>query len=354
MSGPSSRTLLPRFAGDTAGGVSESAADRRFEHSASARLRGRSDRRSRRSPWTTSRRPGADRPAPLLHPRRDSSDALSSREWPRHPSVAARDGAHRARTERPYGSPLRQARPTVPARGNIRGNIQIIRCVRIVRDVGTIRTIWHATDGYDTRVTRLRAWSGITGWRFESSSAHRAKAPHSGAFRVLDDHSPASASARGNARGNIRRATRGENAAARPLRGLGQPDQGSNAARRIAGLLEKEAFSHAPAHRLYERGRVSSGVGRGWLGPAGGWWWRAALMSLSPLRVGDCAKWEGSFRRRISKESRQAARRKPAPAGAKGWLRVSMCQIASVSLRESSIWATLGPRWRPRRRLVCW
>jgi len=57
----------------------------------------------------------------------------------------------------------------------------------------------------------------------------------------------------------------------------------------------------------------------------------------------------GSFRRRMSKESRQAARRKPAPAGAKGWLGVSMCQIASVSLLESSIWATLGPRWRPSR-----
>src|SRR5215211_7243290 len=26
-----------------------------------------------------------------------------------------------------------------------------------------------------------------------------------------------------------------------------------------------------------------------------------------------------------------------------------MCQIASVSLRDRSIWATFGPRWRPRR-----
>jgi hypothetical protein len=48
---------------------------------------------------------------------------------------------------------------------------------------GTIRTIWPDSDGYDTRVTRLRAWSRLTGWRFESSSAHR-KALHSGAFRV--------------------------------------------------------------------------------------------------------------------------------------------------------------------------
>ncbi len=79
-----------------------------------------------------------------------------------------------------------------------------------------------------------------------------------------------------------------------------------------------------------------------------------AHVSIAPLACGDRAEWEGSFRRRISKVSRQAARRKPAPAGANGWLRVSMCQIASVSLRESSIWATLGRRWRPRRRLVCW
>jgi hypothetical protein len=41
-----------------------------------------------------------------------------------------------------------------------------------------------ALDRYDTRVTGLRAWSGITGWRFESSSAHR-KALHRGAFRAF-------------------------------------------------------------------------------------------------------------------------------------------------------------------------
>jgi hypothetical protein len=37
----------------------------------------------------------------------------------------------------------------------------------------------------DTRVTRLRAWSGITGWRFESSSAHLRKPCVRGAFVVL-------------------------------------------------------------------------------------------------------------------------------------------------------------------------
>jgi len=50
----------------------------------------------------------------------------------------------------------------------------------------------------------------------------------------------------------------------------------------------------------------------------------------------------------------QAARRIVAPAGAKGWLRVSMYQIASASRRERSICATLGPRWRPWRRLSRW
>ena len=37
-----------------------------------------------------------------------------------------------------------------------------------------------ALDGSDTWVTRLRAWSGITGWRFESSSAHRESPAYAG------------------------------------------------------------------------------------------------------------------------------------------------------------------------------
>ena len=43
-------------------------------------------------------------------------------------------------------------------------------------------------------------------------------------------------------------------------------------------------------------------------------------------------------------KGRQAARRRVEPpgAGVKGWLLVSMCQIASVSFRAMSIWATLG------------
>ena len=57
-------------------------------------------------------------------------------------------------------------------------------------------------------------------------------------------------------------------------------------------------------------------------------------------------------------KGRQAARRKVAPpgagVGAKGWLRVSMCQIASVSLLAISIRATLAPRCLPRRCLLRW
>ena len=105
------------------------------------------------------------------------------RERPYHPSVAAVTAAVGAASsvrtafltpstlrgagswQHPWQHPDRPMRPYRP-------------------HFGTIRTIWCDSDGYDTRVTRLRAWSRITGWRFESSSAHR-KALHSGAFRVL-------------------------------------------------------------------------------------------------------------------------------------------------------------------------
>src|SRR4029453_11413812 len=50
---------------------------------------------------------------------------------------------------------------------------------------------------------------------------------------------------------------------------------------------------------------------------------------------------------------RQAARGAVAPLGAKGWLRLSMCQIASDSRRARSIWATLAPRCLPIRAFVC-
>src|SRR5688572_18024151 len=67
---------------------------------------------------------------------------------------------------------------------------------------GTYRTIWRHPDGYDTWVTRLRAWSTLSGWRFESSSAHR-KAPHSWAFRVLGEGTVGLVLDRGNTFGNI-------------------------------------------------------------------------------------------------------------------------------------------------------
>jgi hypothetical protein len=71
------------------------------------------------------------------------------------------------------------------------------------------------------------------------------------------------------------------------------------------------------------------------------------------IAVEDQVSWE-TLRWRSSIRGCQAARRTVAPAGAKGWLRVSMYQIASVSFLARSIWATLAPRWRPSRRLVAW
>ena len=62
----------------------------------------------------------------------------------------------------------------------------------------------------------------------------------------------------------------------------------------------------------------------------------------------------GSLRRRIFQRERSGRSTKPAPPGAKGSVRVIICQIVSVSLRERSIWATVGPRRRPKRRLVRW
>jgi len=80
----------------------------------------------------------------------------------------------------------------------------------------------------------------------------------------------------------------------------------------------------------------------------------AVLISLSPHQTSRIRCHRGSLRWRSSKMGCQAARRKMAPAGVNGWLRVSMYQIAWVSWRARSICATLGPRWRPRRRRVRW
>jgi hypothetical protein len=56
----------------------------------------------------------------------------------------------------------------------------------------------------------------------------------------------------------------------------------------------------------------------------------------------------------VAHKGRQAARGSVAPLGAKGWSRLSMCQIDSASRRARSICATLAPRCLPMRAFVCW
>jgi hypothetical protein len=70
-------------------------------------------------------------------------------------------------------------------------------------------TIWtpaHDLDGPTLSRARLRAWSRLTGWRFESSSAHE-KALLSGAFALSLGRCRTRRRARGNILGNIRSAT---------------------------------------------------------------------------------------------------------------------------------------------------
>jgi hypothetical protein len=107
--------------------------------------------------------------------------------------------------------------------------------------------------------------------------------------------------------------------------------------------------------RLYERGLVvKCGVGSGWLGSLGGVVVRSGAHLSIASSTGGPGDMGGRLRGRKSEEGRQAARRKAAPpgVGAKGWLRVSMCQIASVSFLAMSIWATLAPRCLPSRCLL--
>jgi len=77
-----------------------------------------------------------------------------------------------------------------------------------------------------------------------------------------------------------------------------------------------------------------------------------AHLSIAASR-GDQVGWEGLRSGGASQlGALYEARDSAAPAGAKGWLVDSMCQIASASLRARSTWATFGPRWRPSRVLV--
>jgi hypothetical protein len=110
--------------------------------------------------------------APPAEPGVVSCETSGEARGPCHPGPLGWNGA-RARTARscagswqhPWQHPNRPLRPYRP------------------RD-HTIWTLLHDLDGSTLSRARLRAWSGITGWRFESSSAHRAKAPHVGAFVV--------------------------------------------------------------------------------------------------------------------------------------------------------------------------
>src|ERR687896_2181766 len=75
--------------------------------------------------------------------------------------------------------------------------------------------------------------------------------------------------------------------------------------------------------------------------------------SLYRLLVGGQGRLEFAPVAHLLKD-RQAARGSVAPLGAKGWSRVSMCQIASARRRARSTWATLAPRCLPMRVFVCW
>jgi hypothetical protein len=83
-------------------------------------------------------------------------------------------------------------------------------------------------------------------------------------------------------------------------------------------------------------------------------WGGSGCSQFSIACVGRIRSVGGSPRRRNSDEGRQAARSVAAPAGAKGWLVVSMCQMAFARRRAMSTRAIFLPRWRPRRRAVRW
>src|SRR5262249_41056893 len=110
-----------------------------------------------------------------------------------------------------------------------------------------------------------------------------------------------------------------------------------------------------PSTPLYEEGPwvkwwlVHRPVRAGVAGVVGG----ERCSSLYRLLGGGQGRWGFAPVAHLLKD-RQAARVSVAPLGAKGWLRVSMCQIASASRRARSTWATLAPRCLPMRAFVCW
>jgi len=96
---------------------------------------------------------------------------------------------------------------------------------------------------------------------------------------------------------------------------------------------------------MTEGGLSMALVGPGLGAAAGLWVWSGAHVSIAPSVCWDLTESERLVRRCMSKMSRQAARRRGAPAGAKGWLVVSVCQTASVSVgrgRSGRPWAALA------------
>src|SRR5213596_3160666 len=93
-----------------------------------------------------------------------------------------------------------------------------------------------------------------------------------------------------------------------------------------------------------KKGRASTGSGCASPSQAGVAVGRGGLgSSLYRLLAGGQGRLEFAPVAQLLKD-RQAARGSVAPLGAKGWSRLSMCQIASESRRARSIWATLAPR----------
>jgi hypothetical protein len=128
-----------------------------------------------------------------------------------------------------------------------------------------------------------------------------------------------------------------------------------NKKRHYAGLLQSPLTDSNRRPPLYEEGPWVKGavlVSPSQGGRCGGGW-RAGLISLSPPGGGGQGGLEFAPVAQLLRD-RQAARGSVVPLGAKGWLRVSMCQIASARRRARSIWATLAPRCLPMRAFVCW
>jgi hypothetical protein len=63
---------------------------------------------------------------------------------------------------------------------NAFGNVHIVRGAQIVRGAGRDLAVWRGLDLMGILCVGLRAWSRLTGWRFESSSAHRESPANAG------------------------------------------------------------------------------------------------------------------------------------------------------------------------------